>query len=172
MKKIWSEYEQKKFVEIYHLYTKAELAEIFNTTLSSIEYMGIKTGLIKPKEKNEVPEGMKYCEKCKEILPLDHFNNRTNSKDGKQSYGRACSRLIKVLEYHRNKDKEKEQKIQEYINANKGKVFYCKSCGCTHTIDDYIIVIDPRRKNPGKLCRKTRMENQRRNNQKRRLNNI
>lgn len=33
---------------------------------------------------------MKHCSKCGKIKPAEEFNRRSSSKDGKQSYCRAC----------------------------------------------------------------------------------
>ena len=33
---------------------------------------------------------MKHCAKCGKIKPITEFNRRQRSKDGKQSYCRAC----------------------------------------------------------------------------------
>ena len=37
-----------------------------------------------------IPEGMKLCKKCGQVLPLDSFGIRTKSIDGKQSYCKTC----------------------------------------------------------------------------------
>lgn len=33
---------------------------------------------------------LKHCEKCRQLKPAEQFNRRSDAKDGKQSYCRAC----------------------------------------------------------------------------------
>lgn len=44
----------------------------------------------KPEEPEVIPEGMKRCYHCKQILPVSEFNKAAGAKDGLQSVCRSC----------------------------------------------------------------------------------
>ena len=69
-KKIWTEEENKHITQIYKLYDRKELAEIFECTERQIYTKLRKLGLIIV-ESNKVPEGCKKCNICNEIRSLD-----------------------------------------------------------------------------------------------------
>lgn len=47
---------------------------------------------------------MKTCAGCGETKPLDEFNRRKSSRDGRQSYCRDCTRAYKASHYAANRD--------------------------------------------------------------------
>ena len=164
----WTEEEKDKIKKIYNLYTKNELAELFNTTVKSIEYILIKLDLYTKKKK--VKDGYKICSNCKEELPIEMFNKRNkNDPDNtlkRQCYCKHCSKIIKHVNGIKRKENQekdiKEKIISDYIEKNKGKTFFCKLCNKEHTIDDFIIYINNRYPNtPHKICRHNRLEKRR-----------
>ena len=44
----------------------------------------------KPKEPEKIPEGMKKCSRCGQILPVSKFNKHKDSTDGLQYYCKEC----------------------------------------------------------------------------------
>lgn len=91
-----------------------------------------------------VPEGMKYCRKCKRVLPYDAFQKSSSTRDGCQSACRECrlaaekaksyprrttgtkmctrcNRELPVSEYHGNK------------RAKDGLCSICKDCNRSHS---------------------------------------
>lgn len=79
---------------------------------------------------------MKKCSKCKEIKPLDEFNNKTSTKDGKQPLCRLCSKAT-YKNYYDNTPKEKARLLANNAAAlalateevNKRKDKPCVDCG-------------------------------------------
>lgn len=51
---------------------------------------------------------MKKCSRCEQTKPLDDFNNRAKSKDGKQSWCRECQR-------EKGKDRDNKAGSRKYI---------------------------------------------------------
>ena len=61
----------------------------------------------KPELPEPIPEGMKRCCHCKQILPVSEFNKAAGAKDGLQSACRSCiSELNK--EYNKNRPKRRK----------------------------------------------------------------
>lgn len=159
-KVIWNKENQQRLIEMNEIYTTEEIAEQFGASVSAIKNEKYKLGLGSKKEdEDNVPEGMKKCSKCKTILPLSEFYDKKNSKDGKQPYCKSCNALSKSLSYYRKKEEEKEKEIAAYMKKNKDKTFYCKYCNCEHTINDYFINYDKRKKEGSriyKICKNRR----------------
>lgn len=139
-KKIWSKEDTALFREIYNLYTYDELAEIFNCSRNKISNKATTEKLAPKKQEIVVPEGMKKCSSCQEILSLDNFCSNRSNDDGKATECKSCSSLKKSLAY-RNKKFLKEKEEQEakkaaYIKSLEDKKLVCKHHG-ELTLDDY-----------------------------------
>lgn len=138
-KKIWTEEENRHITQIYKLYDRKELAEIFECTERQVYNKLRKLDLIVV-ESNEVPEGFKKCSVCNEIRELDEFYNNKSKTDGKTNECKYCSREIGIIKHRKKKAEqerlEEEAKKQAYIDSFKGKKLICKHHG-VQTIDDY-----------------------------------
>ena len=140
-KKYWTEEENKHITQIYKLYDRKELAEIFECTERQIYTKLRKLGLITV-ESNKIPEGCKKCNICNEIRSLDEFYNNKSKFDGKASECKHCAREMSIIKLRKKKaEKERlqeEAKKQQYIDSLEGKELICKHHG-VQTIDDYRI---------------------------------
>jgi hypothetical protein len=73
--------------------------------------------------KENIPDGMKRCFKCKEIKPVDQFSPSKQSKDGRHTNCKACRCLMvkeayrKDIEKSRAIDRERHSKNRESDNA-------------------------------------------------------
>lgn len=143
-KKLWTKEETALFRQIFHLYTTAELAEIFNCEKEKINNKAITENLSSKRE-TDIPEGKKKCSTCQEIFDLDFFDNNRYNKDGKASECKSCSRMRKSLAHRKKKyeqeQKELEEKRTAYIKKFEGKTITCKHHG-EQTIDDYRLFIN------------------------------
>lgn len=170
----WNEENINRLIEMCKIYTTEEIAEQFGASISAIRNEKHKLGLISKTEiKDDVPQGMKRCSKCNTILPLSEFYNKKNSKDGKQPYCKSCNALTKSLDYYKKIEEDKEKEIAAYMKENKDKTFYCKYCNCEHTINDYFINYDKRKKRGSrvyKICKNRRRKTNKDNNIKKILN--
>ncbi len=64
---------------------------------------------------------MKKCSQCEILKEFSEFNNRTSSKDGKESYCKICNRT--TCKIWRDKNKEKKRLIdKKYRENNKEKL--------------------------------------------------
>jgi hypothetical protein len=65
------------------------------------------------------------------MLPIDDFSNNKNKIDGKQSYCRACKKLIDASYYSRNSESQvsrvqnRRRELREKIDFIKGKKGCC-----------------------------------------------
>ena len=115
-KKIWTEEENKHITQIYKLYDRKELAEIFECTERQIYTKLRKLGLIIV-ESNKVPEGCKKCNICNEIRSLDEFYNNKSKFDGKASECKHCAREMSIIKLRKKKaEKERLQALQVIDN--------------------------------------------------------
>lgn len=141
-KKIWSKEETALFRQIYNLYTYDELAEIFNCSRNKISNKATTEKLAPKKQEVIIPEGMKKCSACQEILSLDDFGNNRSTSDGKATECKSCASLSKSLAYRNKKflkEKEEDEKLRTaYIKSLENKKLVCKHHG-ELTLDDYRI---------------------------------
>lgn len=84
----------------------------------------------------QVPAGqlMKTCSKCRLNKPLDDFNKKSGTKDGRQYHCRTCSKQYYKQYYDSNPDKEKDRikdrksKIRSWYQTLK-RTLSCEVCG-------------------------------------------
>lgn len=129
-----NEEEYEFFKKIYHLYTIKELSEMFGITQKRVKSYLIELGAF---QEEVIPEGMKKCTRCNEILPLDFFQNKAERKDGKSSYCRTCIILMRKELEDKKRQEVIEKKIQQYKEKHKNKKLFCKKCNKEKTFDDY-----------------------------------
>lgn len=94
---------------------------------------------------------MKTCYSCKEEKGLVEFNNRTGSKDGKQSQCKACTG-IRLKEYRQGagKDRNREYKLmtkygltqEQYNNLLITQGGGCAICGMTPERNGKALAVD------------------------------
>jgi len=68
--------------------------------------------------KPEVPEGMKICSVCKEIMPLTDFHRSSNNNDGLNCSCKCCS-ISKVQGYQANRREIIKEYNADYRTKNK-----------------------------------------------------
>ena len=71
----------------------------------------------------QIPAGHKKCTKCKNVLPLDNFNEYKRAKDGKQSYCKHCNN-------ERKKEKRKQNREARNLSYYRQRRSSLKHYGC------------------------------------------
>jgi len=46
------------------------------------------------KRRRDVPDGMKYCPRCEQVLPLEGFGSNRSASDGRTTYCRPCHNAV------------------------------------------------------------------------------
>lgn len=70
----------------------------------------------------------KVCSKCGREWPLSEFYKKSTSKDGLQSYCKACSKKLAIEYAQKSREKKKAHKIEDERIEFEGKykIYTCK----------------------------------------------
>ena len=79
-------------------------------------------------------QGLKPCSKCGAIKPLDGFNKRLDSKDGKESQCRECTR---ARHRRRNANGPRAKAIREREELRSKGLKKCTRCQATKPLDQF-----------------------------------
>lgn len=129
-----NEEEYNIFKQIYKLYTVKELSEMFAITQKKVKKYLEELGVCE-----EIPDGMKKCSRCNEILPLDCFANKIGTKDGKYGYCKTCVVLMRKSAEQKRRQEYIDRKINQFREKHKHGKFFCKKCNKEKTLEDYNI---------------------------------
>lgn len=144
--KSWTKEEEQILINTYHMYTDVELSDIFGVSVVAVKSKRQKLQIYRTVKKEELPEGMKRCCKCKDIRPIDCFNKNKSRPDGLEDSCRECGRdYLAEKEAKKIADsiaKKEEDKLEKYYNKHKNKIMVCKNCGRENTIDDYFLYVN------------------------------
>lgn len=110
MAKKWTEQEGELLLKIHTLYTTNELAEMFETTVGSINTKKKSLGIADFQLREKTPEGMRRCKECNELLPLEAFQlrNKSNPRCSRHHYCKECTSIKKAIK-HREKQLQKKE---------------------------------------------------------------
>lgn len=145
--------EAELFLTMYYpTHSNEELAEELGTTEKSIRAKAKRLGL--RKLFNMVPEGMKRCPRCEQILPKEEFRS---------GYCRPCrneiqrERKIKEAQEEINKNIENDDKLHMQIKSATEKLIYtCSICGQEKLGSEFIY--DSRVKKRESRCKQCKNE--------------
>lgn len=134
--RILNEQEYNVFKQIYKLYTIKELSEMFGITQKRVKNYLKELGAY---EEEVIPEGMKKCIRCNEILPLEYFTSKTERKDGKDNYCKTCMSIRRKELEQRKRREIIDKRIELYKKKHMNKTFFCKKCNKEKSFNDYRI---------------------------------
>lgn len=156
-RKIWTKEETELFHQIYHLYTRQELAEMFDCEPRQIYTKFDTEGIVRRQYIDDVPEGMKRCTECHDCLPLDCFYSAKKGTNHLQSICISCSAKLRSIAYKKREEKKYEKEKEEYIKSFEGKVLTCPKCG-DQSIHEYKVYKESRSGKMRRRCKKCSLE--------------
>lgn len=147
--KKWTDEEIKFLTYSYpnNYYTTDEIAEALNRSKKSIRQKAYALNLNRPVKNDNSPDGYKRCSQCDTILPLDHFNKSTKTKNGLRPECKICGKKYQqrrklncfgISELHENIAHENiahENSARE--NVSEQPLKKCKGCKETKPLSEF-----------------------------------
>ena len=89
-------------------------------------------------------EGFKRCSACRELVPLSGFNRRSGSRDGFQSYCRACNSRWHAdhREHHNRQIAARNVRVKEEMRRRMAEYLRSKACADCGEADLRVLEFD------------------------------